>query len=167
MTDEFVPKIAISTQQDIEPFEWDILKINLTCLIFVAVLLMFMFSSFLCIPSRDAIPLIARSKVIIRAERDNMLSGSWIGGILSVLHKSNKNCCSKCCSLYGLNLRNQHSLLSICCGQEGMNITTTNLLLIFMCYVVTVMVCISHSGFNNNSICDIICCFHFDPLSKI
>ena len=126
---------SIMTKIEEKKFEWEMLLENPVCWMFVAVLAVLFLFGLLCIPTTNPIPLIARSNVILRAERDEMLGASWIGGVMLVIRRRDKTCFAKFCNLYGLNLRNQHSLLSICCGQEGMNITRNNLLLIFMCYI--------------------------------
>ena len=47
-----------------------------------------------------SVPLIARSNVILRAERDEMLGASWIGAVMFVIRRRDKTCCGKFCSLY-------------------------------------------------------------------
>ena len=136
-SDEFVPNVFIITTTD-TPFSWTLFLEDPTCWMFVACLITLLGLSLLCVPTQNSIPLVARSNIIWKSERDAMLSTSWIGAVIKIFQQRTK---TKCCRLYALNLRNQHSLCSICCGMEGLNISPTDLILILLIYVVTVMVC--------------------------
>eukprot|EP01083_Nonionella_stella_P047137 126186_1 len=142
LSKQFYPTLGIVLEKDTKQFEWQLLLQDPVCWLFVVAVFLLFLLSLLCVPPVNSIPLIARSNIILKAERDEMLSSSWIGGVMLVIRRRDKQWFARLCSLYALNLRNQHSLLAICCGMEGMNISTTNLLLIFMCYIVTLMMLI-------------------------